>query len=379
MILENVPESKTRADLQVELVASCKDAGSTVYFAFPFAVDCPMPVSHFIVHRFRSQPDGQVACEFAPQACDERKIPLDLIDELKGAYLSRLSREYGSFDAGSDSDAETETPLLQQELEAFIEDEQDFLGMTRTLLQALEKMLQGQNLDLDRYVVCFKEKSVEIENFYLLFIATNSVFEIAQDLSVASRESLDFGASLFGIKVDIKEWKQEQNYAYLSFVAPRSGRELIEAFTALTGFSKGIDKKEDTQTFLKGVEAFADQVPEDQVNDYRNQVVDYCLEQDQRHEPIDVRDLAMSVDSVDSDAFSQFMSDYSARDAGGLRMDRQSLRRYVRFQGRERDLAISFSSHQLNNRVHYNQDTDTISITGIPKALRRQLLEHLES
>lgn len=329
-----------------------------------------MPVSHFITHRFRSKAQGGAEC--ASQCVDEKSIPLDLIDELKGAYLSRLNREYGSFDASADK-----SPLAEG-IDLLLEEQQDFAKMTRNLLNAFEGMLEEQALDIDRFVVCFWETSADIENLYLVFVATKNVFEVAADLSTQTSQCLDFGASLFGIKVDLKEWKQEKNYAYLSLVSPRGGKELTQAFQLLTGFIKGIDKKEDTNTFLKGVEAFAAEVPEDQVTDYRNQVVDYCLEQDQNHQPVDINEMAMSVEGVDGEAFSRFMSDYSPQDTAGLRVDRQSLRRYVRFQGRERDLAISFSSHQLNNRVHYNQDSDTISITGIPKALRKQLIDHLE-
>jgi nucleoid-associated protein len=62
----------------------------------------------------------------------------------------------------------------------------------------------------------------------------------------------------------------------------------------------------------------------------------------------------------------------------GLMMDRRALRRYVKFAGRDKDLAISFSSYQLHHRVHYDTESDTLSITGIPKALRSQLLGHLK-
>ena len=61
-----------------------------------------------------------------------------------------------------------------------------------------------------------------------------------------------------------------------------------------------------------------------------------------------------------------------------LMVDRRSLRRYVKFAGREKDLAISFNSYQLNKRVQYDADTDTLSINGLPKALRNQLLGHLK-
>jgi len=58
-------------------------------------------------------------------------------------------------------------------------------------------------------------------------------------------------------------------------------------------------------------------------------------------------------------------------------MDRRSLRGYVKFTGRQKDLTISFSSSQLNSRAHYNPDKDTLSIDGITRALRDQLLRHL--
>jgi nucleoid-associated protein len=59
-------------------------------------------------------------------------------------------------------------------------------------------------------------------------------------------------------------------------------------------------------------------------------------------------------------------------------VDRRSLRRYVKFAGREKDLAISFSSYQLDERVRYDVEGDTLHISGIPAALRKQLLGHIK-
>ena len=69
---------------------------------------------------------------------------------------------------------------------------------------------------------------------------------------------------------------------------------------------------------------------------------------------------------------------YARPDVFTLQVDRRSLRRYVKFTGREKDLAVSFNSYQLNKRVSYDVDTDTLSIEGVPSALRKQLLEHLK-
>ena len=182
---------------------------------------------------------------------------------------------------------------------------------------------------------------------------------------------------MFGIKVDLHEWLMAKHYAYLSFVPPRGSRGLADSFTALTGFTAGLDKADSTEAFLAGVEAFAKHVDQDQVTSYRNQVVDYCAHQEQRDAPVDLHELSRSVEGIDGDRFSQFMSYYTPERDNTLMVDRRSLRRYVKFAGREKDLAISFSSYQLNSRVHYNPDKDTLSIEGIPRALRDQLLKHM--
>jgi nucleoid-associated protein len=93
---------------------------------------------------------------------------------------------------------------------------------------------------------------------------------------------------------------------------------------------------------------------------------------------VEIDGLSQALDGVDSAGFSSYLADHLPGGDGRLLLDRKSLQRYVKFAGRERDLAISFSSHQLNRRVHYQAETDTLSITGLPKMLRSQLLGHVE-
>ncbi len=127
-----------------------------------------------------------------------------------------------------------------------------------------------------------------------------------------------------------------------------------------------------------GKETFSKNIPEEQINTYRTQVVDYCMEQEQMDSPVELVELSQAVESVNVDEFSRYLADNLPGGEQQIRMDRKSLRNYVKFAGREKDLAVSFSSHQLNNRINYNAGTDTLSITGLPKTLRSQLLRHLK-
>jgi nucleoid-associated protein len=150
-------------------------------------------------------------------------------------------------------------------------------------------------------------------------------------------------------------------------------------FTELTGFARGLNKDEDTQLFLDGIDEFSKIMPQEKAAAFKTQVVDYCISQEQRDEPVHYRELSRSLDDVDSEAFVNTMTQYTPENGEEVMMDRRKLRKYVKFAGRDKDLAISFSSFQLNHKVHYQPDSDTLTITGIPSALRKQLQEHLDN
>jgi nucleoid-associated protein len=318
-----------------------------------------MSIDHALVHRL---------C--AGQPLRSRSLPLDavsaeLLDQLKSAFFSRLDRAHGSF-----AD-EAEAPLLQRSLQPLLQDGAGFAEQIRQLAQALLETLDAAS-DYRGYLFCFVERSSEHHAAYLFLLQAKSRPTLDGELGLSQCAGLDFGQGLSGIKVDIREWQRDQHYAYLSCRPPKGVPALSEGFAQLTGFSEGIDKREETQAFLDVVEQFGRELPADGIDDYRRQVVDYCLQQERTDQPLQVRDLADQITDVDSAAFADALPQDDP-----VWLDRRSLQRYLRFSGRERDLSISFSSAQLNRRVRYDAASDTLSISGLPAALRQQLLHHL--
>ncbi len=179
--------------------------------------------------------------------------------------------------------------------------------------------------------------------------------------------------------MDLAEWKKQENYTHLPLLPPKGNLLFAKIFENTVGFSNGINKEEDTLAFLEGIESFAKQLPNEQVNTYRTQVVDYCIAQEGRDEPVNIPGLSKSLDDIDAAMFVQEVAGGNSQRNEDVIIDRRSLHRYVEFSGREKDLAISFSSYQLNNRVNYDTDNGTLSIKGLPKALRNQLLRHLKA
>lgn len=329
-----------------------------------------MSIIHFITHQLHPDESGAAALRLR-----DAELPVDetvegLAMELKRAYLGRINREHGRFAEEASEDG------LARELERFLSGEQDFVALTARLARRLLQLLQEQGGELRGHLVLFLEQQHEQQAFYLFLVNQRIASRINERQEVEPVATLDFGAAMMALKVDLSLWRGDEGGAYLS-LSPSRARGMAELLQQLAGFSAGVDKAAATRDFLERIETFSQQLPEEQVGDFRNQVVNYCVEQDLQDAPVAISDLSRALDGVDSAAFSNYLADHLPEGDGRLLLDRKSLQRYVKFAGRERDLAISFSSHQLNKRVHYQAETDTLSITGLPKMLRSQLLGHI--
>lgn len=332
-----------------------------------------MPITHAITHHILRTADSNTKLSLRQNELATEGHSEELLGKLKSSFLARISREHGSFSS------EGESSLLQRELEAFLSNEHSFNQLSTAFMEALSRQADEKKFELDAHVLFFVEKSFDHHMFYIFVTRLSESLTISDNLDIAVASAIDTGPALFGIKVDLAEWKERKDYAYLSLLPPRGNPALADTFYSLTGFTNGIDKQKSTLAFLEGVEAFAKQLPQEKVDDYRNRVVEYCMEQEEKDAPVELQALAKTVEGINQDEFVRTVAQHAPQGEQELMVDRRSLRHYVKFAGREKDLAISFNSYQLNKRVQYDADTDTLSINGLPKALRDQLIRHMNA
>ena len=330
-----------------------------------------MPIQHACLFHIYYSPEAGLTKSRPNSELPTEGESEQLLAELKRSFLARISREHGSFSKEKGESG------FADELNKFLDKSATFLEMGAALAQRLEALIESLKIEFDAHLLFFIEKSLNNHFFYLFVAGMREALTIDSELQVTTCHSIDTSTSLYGIKVDLIEWREHGNYAYISLLPPRHS-EMSALFYQYTGFVNGIDKTEQTLAFLNGIESYSKSIPEDQQNDYRTKIVDYCVECDEMDAPVDLSTLANTVEGIDRDEFLRVMSDYTPEEENQLMMDRRSLRQYVKFAGRERDLAISFSAHQLNNRVRYDSHSDTLSIKGLPNALRKQLLGHLK-
>lgn len=332
-----------------------------------------MSISHVIAHHLSAAFDQEAKLSLRDQELTKDESKEELLAQLKKSFLGRVKRQHGSFTE------EGEEAVLKQQLSDFKKGELEFIKLSTQWMQALEKQVKEHDIELNVHFLFFLDELSERQQvFYLFGVHQAESLAISDNLEVTPSYSIDTGPSLFGIKVDLGEWQQKENSSYITMLHPRGNPKLIRAFERVTGFVQKVDKLEATETFLQGVESFTKKLPEEQAAEVRNQIVNHCIAQDEQDKPINIPGLSKELNGIDVEQFAKEMSNYQPKGQEEIMVDKRSLKRYVRFSGKEKDLAISFSTSHLHKRVEYDVETDTLTVRALPKALREQLLRHLK-
>lgn len=335
-----------------------------------------MPITHVTAHYLRRDSDAAAMLSVREHSLDIDEPKERLLDQLKNSFLGRLNREHGSFS----TEDEAGSSVLATTLQGFLADEKDFSQSTIMIMNQLEKLVNEAEMEINAHFLFFIEQNEDqLHVFYLFIVHQSESLAISDQLDVMPSYAIDTGPSLACVKVDIMEWLVHKNYAYLTLSSPRGNQALCDVLEKMTGFSHGINKKEETKSFLDGVDSFAKRLPDDQAREVREQVVGYCMAQEGKDEPVNIEELSRELTDIDSEGFVRELRSYQPGEKDELMVDRKSLKRFVKFTGREKDLSITFSTYHLHNRVEYDMESDTLSIKGLPKSLRMQLLAHLEN
>lgn len=335
-----------------------------------------MAIREFITHSFSRDADSELKLRLRDSVVPSSE-QLDLFtSELKHAFQRRAGREYGCF-TEQQNDA-----VLPNKLLAMLDGEFNFVAMSVQWMQALKDVLDELDIALHGHVVFMREEHLGDEVFYLFVLSDKQSLVVNSNLEVERTRYVDFGTTLLAAKVELSLWRANASRSYLTLAVPRVANVWVDTFRALCGYSNTVDKKAETESFLQSVSTFAMEIPDDSVSDFQARVVDFCLERDRQGEAVEFDALSGAVaeiDGVDGGKFARSIAKEHQGKDKKLHVDRNSLRKFLRFTGREKDLTISFASTQIPDRIQYDKNNDVLTIRGLPKSLREHLLAHLDS
>lgn len=332
-----------------------------------------MTIASVIAHRLiKSAPSS--ACEIKLRS---ETLPLngkteELCRELKNSFVRKAGKMYGCI-----SDNSAEHPIKPLLLE-YLEDKINFASLCAKLLTQLKLHIDQGETTIDSHVIFFFEKIEAGDAFYMILLDHDSGLYLDGELSLCDARFLDTTNLNLAAKIKIPELLQNQQQNYLSLLRWRGEKELSDAFAETVGFANQIDIAADTSQFLELVTHYTQDLPDDEAKETRQQVVEYCLDQDKSGHPVVFKELSQKISHNNKPAFEEYVSKVQPQVRAELIPDKTQLRNYVRISGRNEQLSMSFASACLGNTVVYDPETDSITIRDIPPGLKSKLVHHLK-
>ncbi|NVJ60407.1 MAG: nucleoid-associated protein [Gammaproteobacteria bacterium] len=333
-----------------------------------------MTIKHCTIHKIsRSKPNAEPVIQLRPNEVSSEGPVVSLFEQLKLSFTRSTQKQYGLFNPElSDNPI---PPLLTKVQEENL----SFSSMTHQAMEHLKLQLAKSTEPFQTHILFVIDELVEQEFFYAFWINHSDAQFIDNELTVDTLQMVDPSKLTYAIKLDVEQWKVDGWDQYLSQILSKGNKELADCFSAFTGFISSVDLKAQTEDFLSVVDEYVEQQDDEKLGQQlKSKIVEYCIDQDMAGSPVDLSHLSSQLDEEKPEQFSQFISEKKPEVRKELYTDRASLKKYVRFFGRDKNLSISFSSDMFGDNIVFDEQSDELILKHIPKSLKAQLTRYLK-
>lgn len=361
----------------------------------------PMPVIHFISHQINKE--AQKPAAMVTTTANETEIDDYchlVMSQLKGIFVQRASKRYGCFNP--------EVTRFKGLTLNWLNDQQSFMSWTQKISEQFADMMDNTELEIDGYLAFAVEELADSDKLYIFHLREKSNVCLTADMQFSESRILDFSNTGFGLCIDITELKKEQEEGkrsaekYFTFSFGRGDKAIQKLFSDFSGFIDTLDTEQETQEFLEIVEEYAQTLPEEESIETKTKVIEYCVEQDKQGEVVEFKTLSGQLDSSAPEKFEQFvalkkrerrkvrpLSESTSHDTSEavsqelahgesvikaeLIPDRKSLKNYLRYSGKNKEVTLSFAATALGTDINFNPAENSLTITNLPSRLLKQL------
>jgi nucleoid-associated protein len=270
-----------------------------------------------------------------------------------------------------------------------------FESMTSKVMELMKQHLDAVPLAFDGYLNLILEDRADGPRFYVFLLETESGLKIDKQLDLDTIDYLNTSRLDFALRVDLDDWQSAATQAYdsesaeskpaeagthyLTFLKSRSNARLGDLFAKVTGFSSGTDSDKETETLMAILAQYTQGVEAKEAAQVKQKTYDYCVDQQLLGEPVALSELSGYLDDKQPTRFATFATEKAQLEENAeLRPDSRKLKRLVRLSGTGHGISLSFSSDLIQQTVLFDEKSDTLTITAIPRTLKKQLQQLLK-
>lgn len=318
------------------------------------------------IQRKQFNGDIQIIVKAEQQAIDG---PLySIFEQARNTFICNAAKQVGSFDLHNEHNqiiAATENHLAGKI---------EFASFCQWLAKLLEQQMLPTEEPFTWVFLCAIERAAEQQYLYLLCLNEEDVVCLDNYLEPIMQQRILTKSLPFGLRLAIDEWQQnEDENSYLQALFQRGNKIFSDAFLRFSSFVQRIDNSKQTNDFLNVVEHYSQQLPNEQAQATKSAILDYCLKQDKNGQTIAIDTLSSAINEQSPQDFSAFYQQNAPTQHEEIHPHRASLKRYMRYSGRDHSLSISFSAERIDKDIVYDPISGSLHIKQLPKTLKQQL------
>lgn len=326
-----------------------------------------MALTHVLLQKLeRSQYNGEISVHTRDQANALEGPIYSVFEQARNAFMRNANKQLGTFDSAGE----------HQQIMALIlnwqQQQMDFTGFAKRSVQLLQQQLAPSEEPFTAIIVSALESIAEQQYLSFFWLSEVDITTYTADLEAINGRMIAADKVQYGLRLALNDWQSEQpSQSYLQHLCSRGNKTFSEAFTRFSNFSQRIDNQRQTEEFLQLVENYSQNLDEDKSQSVKATILDYCIAQDKVGQAVEIAQLSEHINEKEPQHFAEFAKEKQHDDT--VYTHRSSLKRYMRYFGRDSSLSISFSAERMDKDIVYDPMSSALTIKKLPKSLKQQL------
>lgn len=323
-------------------------------------------ISNIIFHQLCKKSDTEMQILFRDSSISINQEIKFLTTDIHRIYESK-QKAYGVFNEASS---------FLDMLKKFQNNEYDFLVFSSNATKELRNELVKYSFSEGGTVMFCFYSYLGVEYLTIAIIDSRQSSLINDQLDISTIQYLDIEHLSIMARINLTELRTEpDSNRYISFIKGRVGRKVSDFFMDFLDAHEGMNPKFLNKTLVRAVNDFCNEnkLNENEAQEVREEVFLYCKSQSESNEEINLKNLSQELSSVSSANFYEFIVQNEYDLDKEFPAETAVVKSLTKYNGSGGGITISFDAELLNERVKWDQQTDTLVIKGVPPNLRDQL------
>ncbi|MBU2862569.1 nucleoid-associated protein [Reinekea forsetii] len=327
-----------------------------------------MPIKHAVVHGLTIN-ESQVDIHLNDQELALNESVEDLVYRIKSSFYGRSSKQYGQFDETGRA--------ISQAIRNVSDGKTPFVEASHQIMESFASLIKDESLSTQGYWLVVQEALEQGEFFWLCQFKSKDELSVTDNLGIDGNSVIDFSKLGFAAQINLSDMADDSVEKYITVSFGFGDRALQAGLCNYIGFTETVSPTEDTKVFMDVVKAFSDTMPKEKGAAYQKKAAEFCVEQSKAGETVAYQaisdELVNDTQSTATDSLSSFILEKKPDIKEHFIPDQKSLKKFIRFSGKSKEVSISFNNDTLGNAIEFDAEKEHLVIKQLPATLLKQL------